>query len=86
MSTSEDLVNRLFINPIDSIGRRLHRTRRRHTSDTLTIKQLARTASFQLPTQEELVPRSYHASVDYGESIPVEMTDIEVMDMFDLLS
>lgn len=75
MSTSEDLLNKIFVNPLDSIGRKLHRSRRRHTADT--IQQLSGHKSAMSVTCEENIPRSRHESMDYGEPIPVELADFQ---------
>jgi len=74
MATSEDLVNKLFINPLESIGRKLKAGRRRHTSGVL--HQIDKSQS--VSTGSEPGPRSRHQSLDFGEPITVEVKDIGV--------
>lgn len=76
MSTSEDIMNKLFINPLDSIGRKLKGARRRHTSGT--ISQLGKSASVPL----DFTPKSRHESFDFGEQIPVEVSELKVLSDF----
>lgn len=74
MATSEDLVNRLFINPLDSIGRRLKASRRRHTSGT--IQQISKSRPTRSGSDSGL--RLGHESMDFGEPIMVELKEFEV--------
>ena len=77
MATSEDLVNRLFVNPLDSIGRKLRSGRRRHTTDVVPGLSFRSAKSEQ---SDKHLPKSRHTSVDFGSSvIPVEIiADAEV--------
>jgi hypothetical protein len=77
MATSEDLLNKLFVSPLDSIGRKLRSGRRRHTTDVVPG------LSFRSAKNEQshpVLPKSRHTSVDFGSSvIPVEVVhDTEV--------
>ncbi|XP_060576166.1 multiple C2 and transmembrane domain-containing protein 1-like isoform X4 [Ruditapes philippinarum] len=71
MATSEDLLNKLFVSPLDSIGRKLRSGRRRHTTDVVPG------LSFRSAKNEQshpVLPKSRHTSVDFGSSvIPVEV-------------
>lgn len=73
-TTSEDLVNKLFINPLDSIGRKLKVSRRRHTSGTL--QQLSKSRSTRSGSDSGIASRS--ESVDFGEPIMVKLKEFEV--------
>lgn len=73
MATSEDLVNKLFINPLDSISRKLKSSRRRHTS--VTIQHLGQSAGKGVA---DFGVKSRHESVDYGLPIPVEVKEFQV--------
>lgn len=67
-------MNKLFVNPLDSIGRKLRSgRRRRHTTDV--VHSLGCRLS-KMKLSEDMLPKSQHTSVDYGNSvIPVELID-----------
>lgn len=71
MSTSEDLMNKLVLNPLSSVERKLRAPRRRHTSEM--VRSLARMTAVA-EVQEGLHHVTRHQSLDWN-AVPVSITN-----------